>query len=231
MLRSILIVCGALFLAGCSMPPPEVDVPFDAGELDRQMDQLAEDAESCMSEKKCEQSKKRHLNICIKAETMGLKACNLHKEAKYTWKTNCKTAKNIVIFNDPESLKACCDRKDVEPPRLMGLSSRTDYKNYTSSSLKKLELHHLCIKTKSYSLNLDRSSPDYINSSVYNVNKLLIVKCHRIKVAAVATCMRRSPASKASSYTERAPAPLKPSTPSVGVPAGMPVESFQPSEY
>jgi len=213
------------------MPSPKVEVPFDASELDWQMGQFAENAESCMTEKQCEQSKKRHLKTCIKAKDLGLKACNLRKEAKYTWKTNCKTAKNIVIFNDPESLKACCDRKGVERPRLMALSSRTDYKNYTSSSLKKLELHRQCIKTKSYSLNLDRSSPDYINSSVYNVNKLLIVKCHRIKVAAVATCMRRSPASKASSYTERAPAPLKPSAPSVGAPAGMPVESSQPREY
>ena len=221
------VIFGRLFYA-----PPEVDVPFDAGELDRQMDQLAEDAESCMTEKQCEQSKKRHLKICSKAEAMGIKACSLRKEAKYTWKTNCKTAKNIVIFNDPESLKACCDRKDVEPPRLMGLSSRTGYKNYTASSLKEVELHRQCIKTKFYSLNLDRSSPDYINAPRnYDVNKLLIVKCHRRKVAAVADCMRRSLSSKASSYTERAPAPLKPSTPSVGVPAGMPVESSQPSEY
>lgn len=234
MLRSILIVCCALFLACCSMPSPKIEVPFDARELDRQMGQLAENAESCMTEKQCKQSKKRHLKICIKAKDMGLKACNLRKEAKYTWKTNCKTAKNIVIFNDPESLKACCNRKDVEPPRLIESFNRHDYKKFTSSSLKELELHRWCIETKSYSLNFDRSSPGpgYIHPlRRSDVKKSFSFKCHKRKVTAVTACMRRSPASRASSYNERTSAPLKPSTPSLGSPAGMPVESSQPREY
>ena len=226
MLRSILIVCGALFLAGCFFGRP-VDLPLKAKvkewtdsakqptsdaerELHRQMWQLVDAAESCMTEKQCEQSKKRGLENCETAKANAAQACRLRwktmyesccadlgyncsscRDLKYnncakpkcTWTTNCKTAENIVTTNDIDSLRECCDRKG--------------------------------------------------EGELERCNKIMFSEqeCQRIEKIEINACMRKSPASKAYSYTERAPEPLKPSTPSVGTPASTPVESSQPSEY
>lgn len=217
-LRSILILSSLMLVTGCwtySEPPPMQHRTYQERPANP-----PPISESCMTEAQCEQSKKEYLISCEKESASILESCRIRNQAAY---------------------KSCCEKAGYSPNFVAeyGCSSCSQFRWGKNCDKHPCNWTANCKTADNIVPPNDRDALDKCCETQGAKERARCDKemaneyeCDRIEKIAVNACIGKSPASKASAYTESAPKPLQPSAQPNGGSGGMaPSAAPQSSEY